>query len=85
MHLIRRKHKRVYNLNFNEQLLILGFANTWCLSNSAFFLLFGIPIGIESYAVGLKICAITAGIKNYKSMIKKKRKKTIVKVLLKNY
>ena len=33
-------------------------------------------MGIESYAVGLKICAITAGIKNYKSMIEKKREKT---------
>ena len=30
---------------------------------------------IVSYAVGLKNCAITAGIKTYKSFIKKKRKK----------
>ena len=28
-----------------------------------------------SYAVGMKICAITAGIKKYKSIIKKKKKK----------
>ena len=35
----------------------------------------GIPIGITSYAVGLKICAIAAGIKKYKSIIKKKKKK----------
>ena len=32
------------------------------------------PIGITSSAIGLKICAITAGIKNYKSIIKKKKK-----------
>ena len=35
----------------------------------------GIPIGITSSAIGLKICAITAGIKKYKSIIKKKKKK----------
>ena len=34
----------------------------------------GIPIGIRSSAVGLKLCAITAGIKKYKSIIKKKKK-----------
>ena len=35
----------------------------------------GIPIGIPSSAIGLKICAIFAGIKKYKSIIKKKKKK----------
>ena len=35
----------------------------------------GIPIGIMSSAVGLKTFAITAGIKKYKSIIKKKKKK----------
>ena len=34
-----------------------------------------IPIGITSSATGLKICAITAGIKKYKSIIKRKKKK----------
>ena len=34
-----------------------------------------IPVGIMSSAIGLKICAITAGIKRYKSIIKKKKKK----------
>ena len=38
-------------------------------------LLFGIPIGIASSAAGLKICVITAEIKKYKSMIKKKKKR----------
>ena len=42
----------------------------------------GIPIGITSYAVGLKICAIAAGIKKYKSIIKKKKKKHDKIVLL---
>ena len=48
---------------------------TGCVSISAFSSLAGIPVGITSSAIGLKICAITAGIKRYKSIIKKKRKK----------
>ena len=35
----------------------------------------GIPIGITSSAIGLIICAINDGIKKYKSIIKKKKKK----------
>ena len=35
---------------------------------------YGIHIGITSSAIGLDICEITAGIKKYKSMIKKKKK-----------
>ena len=37
-------------------------------------MLAGIPVGITSSAVGLKICAIAAIIKKYKSIIKKKKK-----------
>ena len=33
----------------------------------------GIPIGITSSEKGLKICAITAGIKRYKSIIQNKK------------
>ena len=33
------------------------------------------PIGITSSAIGLKICVITAGIKTYKSISNKKKKK----------
>ena len=42
----------------------------------------GNPIGITSFATRLKICSITAGIKNYKSIIKKKKKKHEKIVLL---
>ena len=35
----------------------------------------GIPIKIRSSAIGLKICAIAAGIKTFKSIIKKKKRK----------
>ena len=38
------------------------------------FLYLRIPIGITSSAVGLKMCVVTAGIRKYKSIIKKKRK-----------
>ena len=48
---------------------------TGCSSISDFASLLGIPIGIPSSAIGLKICAIFAGIKKYKSIIKKKKKK----------
>ena len=34
----------------------------------------GIRTGITSSLIGLKICAIAAGIKKYKSIIKKKKK-----------
>ena len=42
----------------------------------------GLPIGITSSEVGLKIFAIDAGIKRYKSIIKKKKKKHDKIVLL---
>ena len=42
----------------------------------------GIPIGIRSSAIGLKICAIAGVIKQYKSIIKKKKKKHDKIVLL---
>ena len=35
----------------------------------------GIPIGINSSGKGLKICAIVAETKKYKSLIKKKKKR----------
>ena len=41
-----------------------------------------VPVGIASSEVVLKICAITGGIKKYKSIIKKKRKKHDKIVLL---
>ena len=40
------------------------------------------PIGITSTAIKLKICTITAGIKNYNSIINKKKKKYDKIVLL---
>ena len=58
-----------------EYLLTLDSSATKCVSVSAFTSLVDNPIGITSSAVGLQICAITAGIKKYKPIIKKKKKK----------
>ena len=48
---------------------------TGCVLISALASLVGIPIGITSSTIGLIIYAINAGIKKYKSIIKKKKKK----------
>ena len=62
-------------LHSKEHFLILASTITGYISISAFTSLIGIPIGITSSAIGLKICAITGRIKKYKSIIKKKNKK----------
>ena len=65
--LTSKKHKKVYlTLNYIEDFLVLASRITGCVSISAFASLVGIPIGITSSAIGLKICAITSGIKKYK-------------------
>ena len=59
-----RNHKKVcIILNYIEHFLILASTVTGCIWVAAFAYLLGIPIGITSSAIGLKICAITAGIK----------------------
>ena len=63
--------------------LILPSAITGCISVPTFASLLGIPTRITSPAIGLKTCAIATGIKKYKSIIKKKKKKhgKIVKLI----
>ena len=51
---------------------------------SAFASLVGIPIRIRSSSIGLKICAITATIKSYKSITKKKKKHYKIVLLAKS-
>ena len=71
-----KKHKKVCRvLNYIDHSRILISTITGCVSISAFASLVGIPIGITSSTVGLKIYAITAGIKMYKLIIKRKKKK----------
>ena len=72
--LMRKKQKKGYiSMNYVDHFLILAPTVTGCILISAFASLVGIPIEITGFAIGLKICAITAGIKKYKSRIKKKR------------
>ena len=62
-----KKHKNV--LNYIENLLALISTFTGCVSIFAFAFLVGIPIGITSSIIRLKICVITVEIKKYKSII----------------
>ena len=78
-----KKHKKVCRvLNYIEHLLIVVSAVSGSVSIFAFASLVAIPIEITIFAIGLKICVITAGIKKYKSIIKKKKKKHDKMVLL---
>ena len=73
--MISKKHKNICTiLNYIEHFLILVSTFTGCISISGFSSLIGIATGITSSLIGLKICETTAGIKKYKSIIKKKKK-----------
>ena len=69
-------------LKYIENASILVFAVTECTSFFAFVSLDNISTGIMSAAIGLNVCAIIARIKNYKSVMKKKKKKHDEIVLL---
>ena len=56
-------------------MLTIVTAVTDCVSTNAFASIVGIHIGIESYAVGIKIYTITAETTKYKSIIEKKEEK----------
>ena len=71
----QRARKGLYNSKLYWRLYYFSFFNCFCISISAIASLLSILIGIMSSAIGLKICAITAAIKKYKSIIKKKKKK----------
>ena len=78
-----RKHKKVCKtLNYIEHFPILASTITRCISISGFASLIGIPTGIMSSAIRFKIFTITARIKQYKSIIKNKKKKHDKIVLL---
>ena len=57
-------------MNYIDNVLIVVSTITGCVSISPFASLVGIPIGVASSAIVLKICVITAGIKKHKSIIK---------------
>ena len=65
--LMSNKHKKVcMTLNYIEHFLTLAFAVTYL--NFCFTSLLDLPVENMISAIGLKICAITAGIKKYKSI-----------------
>ena len=75
-HLVSEKHKKVCRVsNYFEDFLVFVYAAIGCVSVSVFASLNGVPVVIASSAVGLNICASITGIKKYKSIIKKKRKR----------
>ena len=61
--LMSRKYKKTWKyLNYVEHLLILVSTITGYVSISEFSLLVCVPVGITSFAVGIKTFAVTAGI-----------------------
>ena len=81
--MISRKHEKVCTtLSYTKHFLILPSAITGCISISAFTSLLGLPIGSISSAIGLKLYVVAAGIKKYKPIINKKKKKHDKIVLL---
>ena len=72
--IISKKHKKFCKvLNYTEHLLILASTVTGCISISALASVVSISVGITSSAITIKISVTTAGIKKYKSIIKKKK------------
>ena len=59
---VRNRKKWVWN--YIAHWLILISTITGCILISFFASLVGIPIGITSFSIGLKICEITAGIRS---------------------
>ena len=60
-------------LNYYEHFPIFISTISGCVSISKFTSLVGVPVRIASSTVGSKIYAIAAGIKRYKSIIKKEK------------
>ena len=74
--LISEKYKKTSKyLNYVEHLFILTSAVTGCVSISVFASLICVSVCVTSSAVRLNICEIIPGIKKYKSIINKKKKK----------
>ena len=83
--LMSKKHKKMCKALISvENILILISAFNDCVPLFAFASLVDIPLTIASSEAGLKICAITAGTKKSKSIIKekKKSKSNAIKILI---
>ena len=60
-------------MNYIDHSLIVISTITGCVFISAFASLVAYLVGITSYAIGIKICVIIAGIKRYKSKNEKRK------------
>ena len=81
--LMSKKHKKVCKtLSYIKHDFILSSTIAGCISISGFSYFTGFLVRITSYVIGLLICAIAAGIRKCKSIIKKKKKKYEKIVLL---
>ena len=81
--LMSKKHKKVCRvLNYIDHSLIVISSITGCVSISGFASLVGILIRTTSSEIALKICVIVGGVKKYKSINKKIKKKHDEIVLL---
>ena len=79
---MNEKYKKTCKFpNYIKHLVVLVSAVTGCVSIFAFASLVCVSVGITSSAVGIQTCVITAGIKKYKPIIKKKKKRYDEKVL----
>ena len=68
--LMSKKHKKICKTpNYIEHFHILASTITGYVSIFPFYSLIGIHVRVTSSAIGLKICAITTGIKKYKTII----------------
>ena len=69
------KHKNVCRgLNYFQHFLVFLSAISDCVSIFAFASLVCVPVGIKSFVLGLKVCGLTAKIKKYESVTKKKER-----------
>ena len=74
------KYKKKSNyLIYVQHFLILVSTVTGCVSTSAFASLVFVIVGITSFGAEIIICAVTAGIKKYKSTISKNEKRNMIK------
>ena len=73
--LIKSTQRFFTTLNYIEHFLILASTINGCISISTFASLCGIPKEFTSSAIKLKIYAITAEVKMYKTITKRKKKK----------
>ena len=63
----------MYDSKLYWTICLFSFCSYWIYLIFTFGYIFGIPIGITSSAIGLKICAVTAGIKKCKWLRKEKK------------